>query len=339
MQSLRTRSIPRVLAVIGFAALGLPPRISNQASGITPVSAAVRVVVAADGSGDFKTIQMAVDHAPPADSQRLIIEVRPGVYRERVSIPQDRPRVTLLGKDASSTAITYNMSAASAGGTFFSSTVNVQGAEFEAENITFENSYGVGSQAVALSIHSDRAVFRKCRFTAWQDTLYAALGRQYYRDCFIEGHVDFVFGNATTIFDHCEIHSRGPGYITAESRTTPDGSGGYVFYQCRLTGENTGKGVYLGRPWRPYSRVVYIECWMGEHIRPEGWDNWGKVENEKTAWYAEIGSTGPGARTGGRVPWARRLSQTEADAFRPRVFLRGSDDWDPANQPRRHSRD
>jgi pectinesterase len=329
------RSIPMFFAGIGLIALGFSAQTTSRTSAVKPAPVVIRVVVAADGSGDFKTIQMAVDHAPPSDSQRLIIEIHPGVYRERVSIPQDRPRVTLLGKDASSTVITYNMSAASAGGTFFSSTVNVQGAEFEAENITFENSYGVGSQAVALSIHSDRAVFHNCRFTAWQDTLYAALGRQYYRDCFIEGHVDFVFGNAAAVFDHCEIHSRGAGYITAESRTTPGGPGGYVFYQCRLTGENTGKGVYLGRPWRPYSRVVYLECWMGEHIRPEGWDNWGKVENEKTAWYAEYGSTGPGARSGDRVPWARQLSAAQVDAFLPRVFLRGNDDWDPTNQPRR----
>jgi pectinesterase len=292
----------------------------------------VRVVVAADGKGDFQTIQRAVDHAPSSGAGRLILEIRPGTYRERVSVPQDRPRVTFLGKDASSTIISGNMSAAAAGGTFFSSTVNVQGAEFEAENITFENSYGVGSQAVALHIYSDRAVFRRCRFSGWQDTLYAALGRQYYVDCFIEGHVDFIFGNASAVFDRCEIHSRGDGYITAESRTTADGSGGYVFYQCKLTGENTVHGVYLGRPWRPYSRVVYIDCWMGSHIRPEGWNNWDNAENEKTAWFAEFGSSGPGAHPGERAAWARPLSAAGVAEFHPETFLRGKDRWNPANQ-------
>ena len=322
------RTTPALIA-IWVVALVLQAGTAGSTHGARAASTPIRVVVAGDGSGDFQTIQRAVDHAPPSGSRRLIIEIRPGVYRERVSVPQDRPRVTFLGKDAASTIITYNMSAAAAGGTFFCSTVNVQGAEFEAENITFENTYGVGSQAVALHIHSDRAVFRNCRFSAWQDTLYAAYGRQYYKDCFIEGHVDFIFGNAAAVFDHCEIHSRGDGYVTAESRTTPDGPGGYVFYQCRLTGENTTKGVYLGRPWRPYSRVVYIDCYMGEHIRPEGWNNWDNAENEKTAWYAEFGSTGPGARIESRVPWAHRLTAAGVAAFRAENFLRGKDHWNP----------
>ncbi len=297
-----------------------------------PAAENIRVVVASDGSGEFQTIQRAIDHAPASIAARLVLEIRPGVYRERVSVPQDRPRVTFLGSDAPSTLITFNMSAAAAGGTFFSSTVNVQGAEFEAENITFENSYGIGSQAVALHIHSDRAVFRHCRFIGWQDTLYAALGRQYYADCFIEGHVDFIFGNASAVFDRCEIHSRGDGYIAAESRTTPDGTGGYVFWQCRLTGENTTRGAFLGRPWRPFSRVIYLNCWMGDHIRPEGWNNWDNAENERTAWFAESGSTGPGANPDKRARWAHTLTARESAEFRPEVFLRGKDRWNPVER-------
>ena len=219
----------------------------------------MQVVVASDGSGDFKTIQMAIDHAPfVPDGQRLNIEIRPGTYKERLVVPQDRPRTTFLGEDSATTIITAAMSAKEAGGTFLSSTVDVQGAEFHAENVTFENTFGVGSQAVALMIHSDRAEFRHCRFLGWQDTLYAATGRQYYKDCYIEGHVDFIFGNATAVFDNCEIHSRGDGYLTAQSRTSPDLPTGFVFYHSRLTGENQTKGSYLGRPWRPYSRVVYL---------------------------------------------------------------------------------
>jgi pectinesterase len=302
-----------------------------------PAAAPIRVVVAADGTGDFKTIQRAVDHALDrapilGPTQRLIVEIRPGTYRERVRVPPDRPRVTFLGQDAASTAITYNMSAAAAGGTFFSAAIDVSGAEFEAANITFENSFGVGSQAVAISVHSDRAVFRNCRFLGWQDTLYAASGRQYYKDCSIEGHVDFIFGNSATVFDHCEIRSRGAGYIAAVSRTTPDMPTGLVFRECKLTGENTGKGVFLGRPWRPYARVVFLDCWMGDHIRPEGWDNWGNPGNEKTAWFGERGSAGPGAEAAKRVSWARPLSAAEAAAFAPEIFLRGADGWNPANR-------
>jgi pectinesterase len=290
----------------------------------------VTMVVAPDGSGDAKTIQYAIDHAPAiGEGQRLVIQIPPGTYRERVVIPPDRPRVTFRGVDATRTVITYDMSAKAAGGTFFSATVEVQAPEFEAENITFENTFGVGSQAVALAIHSDRAVIRNCRFVGWQDTLYVASGRQYYRDCYIDGHVDFIFGNATAVFENCHIHSRGQGYITAQSRIVPDGSTGFVFYRCRLTGSDTGNGVYLGRPWRPYSRVVFLDTEMGAHIRKEGWENWRNAENEKTAWYAEFGSKGSGARVQDRVRWSRQLTANEAKQFLPDAFLRGNDNWQP----------
>jgi pectinesterase len=294
-----------------------------------------RMVVAQDGSGDSKTIQWAIDHAldsgvPLGPEQRIVLEIRPGVYRERLKVPPDRPRMTFRGQDAASTVITADMSAKAAGGTFLSATVEVLGAEFEAESVTFENTFGVGSQAVALAIHSDRAVFRECRFVGWQDTLYAASGRQYYKDCYIDGHVDFIFGNAAAVFENCHIHSRGAGYITAHSRTEANGPTGFVFYRCRLTGSDTGAGVYLGRPWRRYARVVFLDTEMGAHIRPEGWENWRNPENEKTAWFGESGSSGAGARPAERVKWSRRLQAEDVKAFLPGAFLRGGDNWAPA---------
>jgi pectinesterase len=341
--------MPTRRAFLGAAGL-LPLAASQPARAAGEV---VRAVVAADGSGDFQTVQRAVDHVldhPPASVSGIVLEIRPGVYKERIKIPQDRPRLLLLGRDAATTVFTFNMSAAAAGGTFFSPAVEVNGAAFEARNITFENTFGVGSQAVALSVHSDRAAFHNCRFLGWQDTLYAAWGRQYYRDCYIAGHVDFIFGNAAAVFDNCQIHSRGSGYLTAHSRTRPDEPTGFVFRQCRLTGEpgllrggaparqpetpypaqDSGKGVYLGRPWRTHSRVVFLDCSMGGHIRPEGWDNWGNAENEKTAWYAELGSTGPGANLAARAAWARRITPKEAEAFATQAFLKGADGWNPA---------
>jgi pectinesterase len=313
----------------------------------------VRAVVDPGGKGDFQTIQRAIDHVldrPPHPVGRIILEIRPGVYRERLKIPRDRPRMTLLGSNAETTILTFNMSAAAAGGTFFSPAIEVNGDGFEAENITFENSFGQGSQAVAISVHSDCAEFRNCRFLGWQDTLYAAWGRQYYRDCHIEGHVDFIFGNAAAVFDNCRIHSRGSGYLTAHSRTRPGQPTGFIFRKCRLTGEpgllrpeaqartagevpypskDSGQGVFLGRPWRSASRTAFFDCWMGEHIRPEGWDNWGNAANESTAWYAEAGSTGPGARPDARVRWARRPTAAEIRALAPEVFLKGPDGWTP----------
>lgn len=221
------------------------------------------------------------------------------------------------------------MSAKDAGGTFFSPIVEIDGAAFEAVNISFENTFGTGSQAVALSIHSDRAVFRNCRFLGWQDTLYAASGRQYYRDCLIEGHVDFIFGNAAAVFDQCEIRSRGSGYIAAQSRVRPDAPTGFVFRHCRLTGPPEAR-VFLGRPWRSFARVIFLDCWMGGHIRSEGWDNWNNAANEKSAWFAELGSSGPGANPAGRVSWARPITRAEAATFEPGEFLKDGDGWNPA---------
>ncbi|PYS39748.1 MAG: pectin esterase, partial [Acidobacteria bacterium] len=184
---------------------------------------------------------------------------------------------------------------------------------FRAENITFENTYGVGSQAVAAYVNTDRVVFRNCRFLGWQDTLFAHGGRQYYQACYIEGHVDFIFGNATAVFENCTIHSRGPGYVTAHWRLSDSETNGFVFLHCKLTGADLGK-VYLGRPWRPYGRVVFIECWMGAHIKPEGWDNWRDPAREKTARFAEYSS---------------KLSEREIQPFATREFLRGVDNWNP----------
>ena len=302
-----------------------------------PLSAAVapiHVVVAKDGSGDFPTVQNAVDHvmdrALSPFPGRVIIEIRPGVYHERVRVPSDRPRITLLGQDAATTVISYSVGAKDVGGTFFSAVVDVSGAEFEAENLTFENTFGPGTQAVAVSTHSDRAVFRHCRFIGMQDTLYAASGRQYYEDCYIAGHVDFIFGNAQAVFERCEIHSRGPGFIAAVSRTMPAGPEGFVFDHCKLTADPGVHDVALGRPWRLYARVVYLDCWMGDHIYPEGWNNWNKPEAEKDSFFAEYGSTGPGAGGADRVKWANPLTSSEAARFRPEVFLRGGDGWNPA---------
>jgi pectinesterase len=296
--------------------------------------APIHVVVAKDGSGDYPTVQNAVDHgfdrvlAPTA--ARLVIEIRPGIYHERVRVPHDRPRVTFLGTDAQTTVITFAVGAKDVGGTFFSATVDINADEFEAQDITFENSYGTGTQAVAISVHSDRAVFRNCRFLGMQDTLYAASGRQYYVDSYIAGHVDFIFGNAAAVFDRCEIRSRGAGYIAAVSRTMAEGPQGFVFTHCHLTADAGVQDVFLGRPWRNYARVVYLECAMDAHIRPEGWNNWNKEAAEKTAWFGEYLSTGPGGAAGPRVKWARQLTAVEARQFRPGVFLRGDDGWNPA---------
>jgi pectinesterase len=312
-----------------FSVAASAPQVPSGTAGV------VRVVVSADGSTDFPTIQRAVDHAPLEGNGRLEIAIRPGTYHERVKIPQDRPRVSLigLGSDPSAVTITYSMSAAAAGGTFFSAVVEVQSEGFQAANLTIQNSFGPGSQAVALMVYSDRAILHDVRLLGWQDTLYAAAGRQYYKNCYIEGAVDFIFGDAQAVFENSEIRSMGDGYIAAESRKTPDGPQGFVFNRCKLTQDSTDgkivKGVFLGRPWRPYSRVIYLDCWMDKHIRAEGWDNWSDAANEKTAWFGEYHSTGRGANAGARAAWAHQLNDEDAAAFQTQKFLAGADGWNP----------
>jgi pectinesterase len=141
--------------------------------------------------------------------------------------------------------------------------------------------------------------------------------------------VDFIFGNGTAVFEGCTIHSKGQGYVTAQWRLSDAETNGFIFRNCRLTGVNTGKGAFLGRPWRPYGRVVFVECWMDTHIRPEGWDNWRDPAREKTARFAEYKSSGPGANPSARVPWSRQLGQEEIRRYATKLFLKGVDGWNP----------
>jgi PelA/Pel-15E family pectate lyase len=281
-------------------------------------------VVAADGSGDFKTVQQAIDHVPENNTQRVVIHIKPGVYREQVRVSSGKRFVTFRGEDARKTLLTFRISAQEAGNTRLAFSTFIGADEFRAENITFENSFGTGSQAVALFVDANRAEFRNCRFLGWQDTLFVNGARHRFKDCYIEGHVDFIFGSASAVFENCTIHSKGAGYVTAHYRTSDDENTGFVFVRSRLTGQDTGEGVYLGRPWRPYARVVFLECWLGEHIRQEGWDNWRDPAREKTAWFAEYKSSGPGANANARVAWSRQLTAAEAVAFSRERFFNSS---------------
>lgn len=277
--------------------------------------------MAADGSGDFKTVQEAVDHVPDNNNQPVVIYIKRGVYQEQIRVT--KRYLTFQGEDPTNTVLTYRLSALQAGNTRLAFGTLINADDFRAENLTFENSFGTGSQAVALFVDADRASFKNCRFLGWQDTLFVNGSRHYFKDCYIEGHVDFIFGTASAVFEDCTIHSKGQGYVTAHYRLSNEEDTGFVFVRCRLTGANVGSGVYLGRPWRPYARVVFIDCWLGNHIRPEGWDNWRDPAREKTAWFAEYKSKGPGANPSARVSWSKQLTPSEAAEFsRERFFSR-----------------
>lgn len=306
-----------------------------------------------EATSEFPTIQMAMDHhAWPGKGGRVYIEIEPGIYSERVIVTQNHPNITFIGKGKSpaDVVITNSLNARQAGGTFFTETVEVNGSGFEADNITFENSAGNTGQAVAVVVRSDRAIFKRCHFLGHQDTLFADYGRQYYLDSYIEGGVDFIFGNAAAVFDHTELHANGPGYLTAQSRTSADQATGYVIVNSKVTSSidhtaspvsanlsaagaksmASAKGTTaLGRPWRPYSRVIYINTELPSDLTPAGWNNWNNPANEKTAFYAESNSRGSGANPSARVAWSHQLTPSEARAYLPDNFLKGSDHWQP----------
>jgi pectinesterase len=295
------------------------------------------LVVAADGSGEYTTVQAAVDAVPKKSATRHTILIKPGTYRERVKVGKDVTNVTFRGDadDPAKVVIVYNFrngmvdpATGQKVGTSGSETVLVEGDGFTAEKVTFENDAGDNGQAVAIRTRGDKAVFRHCRFVGWQDTLYANGGRHYFADCHIEGRVDFIFGRATAVFERCTIVSKNGGFVTAAS-TPAESKHGYVFLNCKLTSADNVP-TYLGRPWKPDASVAFVRCELGAHIRPEGWDNWGKAENEKTARYAEFGNTGPGANTSKRVPWAKQLTAAEAAELTPAKVLAGTDGWNPA---------
>jgi pectinesterase len=306
-----------------------------------------------EGTTEFPTIQMAMDHHPFAgigrDGKpgRVFIEIAPGVYHERVIVTQNHSNITLvgMGKTPADVVVTNSLNAKQAGGTFFTETVEINGTGFEADNVSFENTAGNTGQAVAAAVRADKAVFKHCRFLGHQDTLFADYGRQHYVDSYIEGGVDFIFGNATAVFDHSEIHANGPGYLTAQSRTSPEQTTGYVIIDSKVTsGIEAGDGagpaapardtisrdtISLGRPWRPYSRVVYIDTELPADVVPEGWSAWGKTPGTPLAFYAEYRDSGPGANVAARAMWSHQLAARQAAQFRPRVFLAGKDGWDP----------
>jgi pectin methylesterase-like acyl-CoA thioesterase len=306
-----------------------------------------KTITVGTAGADFTTIQAAVNAAP---GEGAVIRIRPGVYREVVHV--DKPKIQLRGEggDWTKVVLVYGNSAASTCGTSCSATLFVTGNDFFAGNMTIANDYSrtsdVPSQAVAMSVRADRAVLRHVRLLGAQDTLYASsmgcmkeggeckAGRQYYSDCYIEGHVDFIFGDAKAVFENCEIHSipHGPGgYLTAESNTRPGQDAGYVFNHCRITADAGAGDVYLGRPWRDYSTVIFMNTDIEAPIVAAGWSDWKSAPQPRlpTATYAEFNSTGPGANAKAREPYSKQLTAEEAKKYEAKAYLAGADGWEP----------
>jgi len=297
-------------------ACGAEPDTALDCNDVTGVPV---ITVAKDGSGQYSTVQAAINSVSTSNSQQTQIRIKPGVYREKLLI--DRPNLTLCGEtgQTASTVLTYDDAADTPDGnggtlgTSGSTSIAINADDISVENITMENSHGPGMQAVAVRIAADRVQFRNTRFLGNQDTLYVHSGSQYFKDCYVEGTVDYIFGGATAVFDNCAIHSVGGGTAITAPSTEQAQPYGIVFLGGRVTASSSvsNDSVALGRNWRPYGSTTYLGVDLGAHIAPEGWRAMGSNTLD-TARFAEYENTGPGADTSQRVSQSRQLSFAEA---------------------------
>ena len=289
------------------------------------------IVVSRDGTGNFRTLQEAIESARAFMDYTVTIYVKNGVYKEKVIVPSWVENIDIIGEDRDKTIITYDDHAnINKMGTFRTYTVKVEGSDITFKNLTIENNAAQLGQAVALHTEGDRLKFINCRILGNQDTIYtgAKFTRLYFKDCYIDGTTDFIFGPSTALFEDCIIHSKRNSYVTAAS-TPKEAKYGYVFKHCKLTAEPGVDKVYLGRPWRPYAYTLFIECELGKHIVLAGWHNWGKQSNEETARYMEYKNTGEGANASERVAWSKQLTKKEAEAVTVDAIFGTQSNWNP----------
>ncbi|WP_114822184.1 pectinesterase family protein [Chryseobacterium sp. KLBC 52] len=297
----------------------------------------ITVTVAQDGSGDFTTIQKAINSVRELGPAEALIKIKAGIYYEKVIIPSSKHKITLEGENRNNTVITNNDFSGKTDAfhekmtTFNSYTLLVMGDDSKISNLTIQNSSCNEGQAVSLHVEGDRFVIKESDILGCQDTLYSASNhsRQYFENCYIEGTTDFIFGQATAVFKNCTIKSLTDSYITAAA-TEMDRKYGFVFFDCKLTAKDEVSKVYLGRPWRPYAKTVFINTEMGKHILPEGWNPWkgDKMfpDKEKTAYYAEYGSKGEGGNPSKRVSWSHQLTAKDLKNYTlEKIF----DNWNP----------
>ena len=296
------------------------------------------IKVAQDGTGDFKSIQEAVNSVRVFGPGEVLIKISNGVYKEKLVIPAHISKLTLEGESREKTMILnddyaskMNPKTGEEFGTFSSYTVLVRGADVHFKNLSIKNSSCNQGQAVALHVEGDRFVAQNCNILGCQDTLYTATegAREYFQDCYIEGTTDFIFGQATVVFNSCEIKSLADSYITAAA-TPRNQDFGYVFYDCKLTASDDVEKVFLGRPWRSYAKTVFLDTQMQDHITKEGWHAWPGDDmfphKEKTAFYAEFNSSGPGASPETRVDWSHQLAKRQVEKYTYKNIFRG---WIP----------
>lgn len=306
-------------------------------SAASPFDNADTIVVARDGTGQFRTVDEAIEVCRAFMDYHKVIFVKKGVYKEKITIPQWLQNIEIVGEDRDATIITYDDHAniktndrPQGMGTFRTFTLKIEGNDITLRNITIENNAARLGQAVALHTQGDRLTFVNCRFLGNQDTVYTGNAgcRHYFDHCYIEGTTDFIFGPATAWFEQCDIYCKANSYITAAS-TPQDQPFGYVFNRCTVRTAPEVTKLYLGRPWRDYGYTLFMHCQLPAAVTPEGWHRW-EPQREQTARYAEYENTGEGAVTQNRVFWSRQLNKKEArQVTLESVFCR-ADNWMPA---------
>lgn len=307
-----------------------------------------RFVVAQDGSGNYTRVQDAINAVPKNQTERTVIHIKPGTYKEKIVVPPDRPNVMLVGKSYENTILTFDDYG---GKTKDYASTRIKADDFTAVGITFQNTIDSrspdikGGQAAALRVDGDRALFYRCRMMGFQDTYYTGGNkRSYHKECVVIGTTDFIYGDGIALFEDCTIYNRRDSHITAHSQGLKDGKPankfGYVFKNCKIERypeENVTKAS-LGRPWRNGARVVYLNCELGFHIKDEGWSEWNRNTNHLTAYYAEYKNRGPGYKPASRPAWSRQLTDEEASAYSKQIIFKADTttavelkgDWNPA---------
>ncbi|XVF69403.1 hypothetical protein PTKIN_Ptkin11bG0079200 [Pterospermum kingtungense] len=282
---------------------------------------AILITVDPSRKGDYRKIQDAIDAVPSNDNEVVFILVKPGIYKEKVVVPADKPFITISGSNANGAIITWNDS----GNIFESPTFSVLASDFVARYLTIQNTYGARAKAVAVRVSGDRVAFFGCRFLSYQDTLLDDTGRHYYGNCYIEGAVDFICGNAASLFGRCHLHSlsEGDAAITAQRRQSPSEDTGFTLLSCKITGVKT---ALLGRAWGAYSRVLFAFTYMSNVILPQGWDDWGDSSKQSSVYYREYKCYGGGANMKNRVQWAQELTSKEAEPFLTKNMI-GEKSW------------
>ncbi|CAA0326845.1 unnamed protein product [Arabidopsis thaliana] len=304
-----------------------------QRKGLDPAlvaaEAAPRIINVNPKGGEFKTLTDAIKSVPAGNTKRVIIKMAPGEYKEKVTIDRNKPFITLMGQPNAMPVITYDGTAAKYG-TVDSASLIILSDYFMAVNIVVKNTAPApdgktkGAQALSMRISGNFAAFYNCKFYGFQDTICDDTGNHFFKDCYVEGTFDFIFGSGTSMYLGTQLHVVGDGIrvIAAHAGKSAEEKSGYSFVHCKVTG--TGGGIYLGRAWMSHPKVVYAYTEMTSVVNPTGWQENKTPAHDKTVFYGEYKCSGPGSHKAKRVPFTQDIDDKEANRFLSLGYIQGS---------------